>query len=63
MGELRTIKETAPRLLMAEVTLRRMIRRGECPYHRIGKKYFFTPDDIEKIISDCAVPPTKGANG
>ncbi|GHT80061.1 hypothetical protein FACS1894130_10550 [Spirochaetia bacterium] len=62
MGHLMTVKEAAPQLLMAEITLYRLLRKGEILHHRIGKKYLFTPDDIQQYLKKCAVPATKGAN-
>jgi len=56
MPKLMTVRVTAPILNMAEITLRRAIRRKEIPYHRIGKRYFFTPEDIETYLLKTAVP-------
>ncbi|MFP3041218.1 helix-turn-helix domain-containing protein [Treponema primitia] len=46
-----SIKEAAPVLGVAEVTLRRMIRKGEVPHHRIGSLYKFTESDIEEFFN------------
>ncbi|GHU62083.1 hypothetical protein FACS189445_4750 [Spirochaetia bacterium] len=61
MGHLMTIKDAAPELLIAEITLRRMVRKGEIPHHRIGKKILFSPKNIEQYLEKCAVPATEGA--
>jgi hypothetical protein len=40
-----------------------MVASGKAPCHRIGKKIFFTPQDIEQYLKRCAVPVTDAANG
>ncbi|GHT83328.1 hypothetical protein FACS1894137_04150 [Spirochaetia bacterium] len=61
MGHLMTVKEAAPSYKMAEITLYRLLRKGKVPHHRIGKKYLFTPEDIQQYLEKCAVPATEGA--
>jgi len=56
MPKLLSIRVTAPLLNMAEITLRRIIRKKEIPFHKIGKRYFFTDEDIETYLSQTAVP-------
>jgi excisionase family DNA binding protein len=51
-----TIPETAKEIHVHPCTIRRKITAGEIPFHRIGKKYFFTPQDIEQYLNQCAVP-------
>ena len=55
MPKLLTVYDTAPILNMAIITLRRLIKKRKIPYHRIGKRYFFTEEDIQKFISESAV--------
>ena len=56
MAELFDLAETAPRLRSAKITIRRLIKRKEIPYHRIGTRYFFTNEDIEKYLSSVSYP-------
>ena len=56
MTELYNIHETAPKLHMAEVTLRRLIKKGKIPFHRIGIRYFFTEEDINTYLSHVSYP-------
>jgi len=56
MKNLLTVYETAPILKMAVITLRRIIRKHEIPFHKIGKRYFFTDEDIQTYLSQTAVP-------
>jgi excisionase family DNA binding protein len=45
-----SIKEAAEKLTVSEITLRRIIYRGEINYHKIGKIYRLTEDDIACYI-------------
>jgi excisionase family DNA binding protein len=56
MPKLLTVRDTAPILGMAIITLRRLLKKHEIPYHKIGKRYFFTEEDIQKYLSQTAVP-------
>lgn len=56
MAELFNIQETAPKLRIAEITLRRLIKKREIPFHRIGRKYFFTNDDINYYLNKISYP-------
>jgi excisionase family DNA binding protein len=58
-----TIKETAPVLSVAEITLRRLLRKGEIPHHRIGSRYLFTESDIEEYLSTAKVPAKQRRDG
>jgi excisionase family DNA binding protein len=53
---LMNIKFVASTLNMAEITLRRKIKKNEISYHKIGKKYYFTRDDLEDFIFHTSVP-------
>ena len=45
-----TVREAAYRLSLAEITVRRMIRRNELPVVRIGKRSVRIPlEDVERI--------------
>jgi excisionase family DNA binding protein len=55
------VTETAEKLRLSQITVRRLIRTGAIPYHRIGsKRIFFTNEDIQKYADRCAVPATAG---
>jgi len=58
-----TIREAAYRLSLAEITVRRMIRRNELPVVRIGKRSVRIPlEDVERISvnrSRDSVPATQ----
>ncbi|GHV81250.1 hypothetical protein AGMMS49944_30410 [Spirochaetia bacterium] len=56
MKSLLTIKTVAPVLNAAEITIRRMLRRGELPHHKIGSRYLFTESDIEEYLAASKVP-------
>jgi excisionase family DNA binding protein len=56
MPDLLNVKETAFKLRIAEITLRRMIKKRAISFHRIGNKYFFTKDDIEGYLSNVSYP-------
>jgi len=51
-----TVSDTAPILNMAIITLRRLIKKRGIPFHKIGRRYYFTDDDIQTFISKTAVP-------
>jgi len=54
MKELLQIKELAPRLKISCVTIRRLIKKREIPFHMIGKQYFFTENDIDTFLAKTA---------
>jgi len=56
MPKLMSVKVVAPTLNMAEITLRRLIDKNGISFHKIGKRYFFTQEDIEEYLSQTAVP-------
>jgi excisionase family DNA binding protein len=55
------ISQAAKELRIAPITVRRLIRAGEIPYHRFGGKYVFTQEDLNTFVETSAVP-AKGAN-
>jgi excisionase family DNA binding protein len=50
------IPQAAKELRFAPITIRRMIRAGKIPHHKLGGKYFFTPDDLNTYLELAAVP-------
>jgi excisionase family DNA binding protein len=56
MQSLLRIRDAAPMLKISQITLRRLIKKKEIPYHRIGNRYFFTEEDIENYLSNVSVP-------
>jgi excisionase family DNA binding protein len=56
MSELYSVVETAKRLKIATITLRRLIKKRSVPFHRIGHKYFFTDDDINNFLLKAFYP-------
>ena len=56
MPKLLNVRLTASLLSIAEITLRRLIRKKAIPYHRIANRYFFTEEDIQTYLSQNAVP-------
>jgi len=56
MENLKNIEMTAQLLHVAEITLRRLIKRREISFHRIGHKYLFTEEDINQYLFNTAVP-------
>jgi len=61
---LKTIKEVAPLLSCAEVTLRRLIKARKIPFRKIGSRYLFTVEDIQQYLDAVkAEPVTKVIGG
>ena len=56
MTKLFALVDAVPILHISVVTIRRLIKKGEIPYHRIGHKYFFTEEDLETYLSKISVP-------
>ncbi len=51
MVKLYSLEETAELLGVHHTTLRRMARRGEIPYVRVGRLWKFDPQALEKWIA------------
>lgn len=51
------VDDMAKLLDVTKVTIWRMIHRGDIPYTRKGKKYYFPRPVIEKWIKDSTVMP------
>jgi excisionase family DNA binding protein len=57
MAILLSIKQTAPELNCAEVTVRKLIRAGKIGYKKIGSRYFLTQDHIQDFLNRAEVSP------
>jgi excisionase family DNA binding protein len=55
------VSQAGKELRIAAVTVRRKIRAGEIPHHRIGGKIFLTPEDLAAYLESAAVPARKPA--
>ena len=56
-SQLKTIKEVAPILNCAEITIRRLIAARKIPYHKVGHRYLFSDDDISEYLLRVKVEP------
>ena len=61
--EFYTVRELADMLAVNEMTVRRMMRRGELPYHNIGRAKRFRRDDVEAFLKRCRVNRREDNNG
>lgn len=53
-----TLEEAADRLRVSRATLYRMVKAGEVPHRKIGKRAVsFTEDDIAKILAHALREP------
>ena len=46
-----TVKELAALLAVNEMTVRRLMQRGELPYYSIGRAKRFRRDDVEAYLA------------
>lgn len=53
MRTLYTIKELAELLAVTEITIFRLMRRGDLPYYKIGRATRFDPADIDAFLARC----------
>ena len=53
--EFYTVRDLAKLLLVTEMTVYRMIRRGDLPYYNIGRSKRFRRDDVEAFLDKCRV--------
>jgi excisionase family DNA binding protein len=53
------VSQAAKELRLAPITIRRMIRAGKIPHHKLGGKYLFTPEDLAEYLEAAAVPARK----
>ena len=58
MPEVYNRKEAARILKISIETLDRYRIAGKLPYHKIGDRVIFTPDDLTKFLDACRVPAT-----
>jgi excisionase family DNA binding protein len=59
--EFYTVSELAALLQLTEMTIYRMINRGDLPCYCLGRIKRFRHDDIEKFLKACRVPALKRA--
>ena len=52
---LKTIKEVAPILNSSETTIRRLIRRRQIPFRQVGRRIFFTDNDLNEYLQNIKV--------
>jgi excisionase family DNA binding protein len=57
------VSQAGKELRLSAITVRRMIRAGEIPHHRLGGKIFLTEQDMQDCIDRSAVPAKKPAKG
>jgi len=57
-----TIQTAAPELHISEATLRRIIMRREIGYRRIGRRYLFRQEDLDRYLEATYKEP-KPKNG
>jgi len=57
--EFLTVRELAELLQVTEMTIYRMVRRGDLPCHSIGRAKRFRRDDVEAFLKRCR---TNGQN-
>jgi excisionase family DNA binding protein len=50
------IPQTAKELRLAPVSVRRLLRAGLIPHHRLGGKILFTPEDLKSYLDQSAIP-------
>jgi len=54
---LMSIKEVAPLLNCAEITIRRLVKARKIPFRKVGSRYLFDSTDIEQYLSSVKVEP------
>lgn len=58
--EFYTVGQLAKMLQVTEMTIYRMVRRGELPCHSIGRAKRFRHSDIEAFLRGCRSPVYAG---
>ncbi len=58
--EFYTVAQLARLLQLTEMTIYRMVHRGELPCYSIGRVKRFRHGDIEAFLRRCRVPAAKG---
>lgn len=56
-----SLQAAAARGPLAYSTLRKRIAKGDLPAHRIGRRVFVRPSDVDKLAEAVAVGPTAAA--
>jgi len=59
MEPLLTVNDVATILKINVLTVRRMIKRGNLPCHRVGRQRRFTEKDIERFLELSVFTPRK----
>jgi excisionase family DNA binding protein len=57
---LKSVREVAPLLNCAEITLYRLIKARKIPFRKVGSRYLFDSTDIEQYLSSVKVEPMTG---
>ena len=50
MEQYLTIKEVCKNLNLTKMTVYKMIKNGDLPAHKVGRKYNISPSEIEKFM-------------
>jgi excisionase family DNA binding protein len=58
--EFYTVAQLARLLQLTEMTIYRMVHRGELPCYSIGRVKRFRNGDVEAFLKSCRVPGSKG---
>ncbi len=58
--EFYTVAQLARLLQLTEMTIYRMVHRGELPCYSIGRVKRFRYGDVEAFLKRCRVPAAKG---
>jgi excisionase family DNA binding protein len=58
--EFYTVNQLAELLQLTEMTIYRMINRGELPCYAIGRVKRFRHRDVEEFLDSCRVPAVSG---
>ncbi len=53
--EFYTVRDLAKLLQVTEMTVYRMIRRGDLPHYNIGRSKRFRRDDVEAFLEKCRI--------
>ncbi len=57
-----TKSEAAHELRISENTLTAWVKAGRVPYIRIGRKYLFSRDELNRFLKGQCNPPASGAS-
>jgi excisionase family DNA binding protein len=60
VSEFYTVAQLARLLQLTEMTIYRMVHRGDLPCYSIGRVKRFRHNDIEAFLKRCRVPTSKG---